>query len=254
MQRFGQLAPARRQLAQPVALGNGGGHVLPGEPVGGKSQDQGGIHAIGFGQDAAAAAEGHQAIGMHPQGGHAALAQGGKQRAFIAPGRLQGDQRRVCPVEPDRDRRRGIGDPHPLAAAAQIEPFFRKIDADNRLVTHLRPPHNHRTACSARRIAMRAKALSIVRVSDRDAGGSEVPTVAGPIQGSKCPPASPSRRWRSNYAIQEHRLLKSLEKLVFMDSGLRPSVGPGMTVLSITFKLSHYQLPGQIDRQAAPVL
>jgi len=79
---------------------------------------------------------------------------------------------------------------------------FRHIDPDNRLVTHLRPPHNHRTAWSARGIAMRAKALSIVRVSDRDAGGSEVPTVAGPIHGSECPPAPPSRRWRSNYAIQ----------------------------------------------------
>ena len=48
---------------------------------------------------------------------------------------------------------------------------------------------------------MRARAPSIVRVSDRDAGGSEVPTVAGPIQEAECPLALPSRRWQPNYAI-----------------------------------------------------
>jgi hypothetical protein len=66
-------------------------------------------------------------------------------------------------------------------------------------------------AARARRIVMRVKALSVVRVSDRDAGGSEVPTVAGPIPEPECPPASPSRRWRPDYAIQEHRPSKPLE-------------------------------------------
>jgi hypothetical protein len=33
-----------------------------------------------------------------------------------------------------------------------------------------------------------------------------------------------------------------LEKLVFMDSGLGPAGRPGMTMLSVTLKLSHYLL------------
>jgi len=31
------------------------------------------------------------------------------------------------------------------------------------------------------------------------------PTVARPVQEAECPPASPSRQWRPDYAIQEHR-------------------------------------------------
>ena len=55
---------------------------------------------------------------------------------------------------------------------------------------------------------MRAKALSIVRVSDRDAGGSEVPTVARPIHETECPPASPISRSGAKHAIHDHRSLE----------------------------------------------
>jgi hypothetical protein len=38
--------------------------------------------------------------------------------------------------------------------------------------------------------------------------------------------------------------LKVLEKPVFMDSGLRPLGGPGMTVLPVTFNWNTYRLSG----------
>jgi hypothetical protein len=144
-------------------------------------------------------------VGMNPHKRNGALAQGRQQHPLPAAGRLQGDQAGINSLQPGADRLAGVGDALGFAPAAQIEPVLGNIDTDNRLVAHHRPPHNRRTAWSARRIAMRAKALPIVRVSDRDAGGSEVPTVAAPVQEAEGPPASPSRQWRPDYAIQEHR-------------------------------------------------
>src|SRR3954447_18668452 len=40
--------------------------------------------------------------------------------------------------------------------------------------------------------------------------------------------------------IHEHRPLRSLKVLVFVDSGLRPADGPGMTEGFSHFKLRHY--------------
>src|SRR4051812_39070705 len=131
-----------------------------------------------FAVNAAATTEGHQAVGVHPQGGHAARAQGGEPHAFVAADRLHGDQ--------------GGGRQDAMAAALLA---IRTLSPAQHRSSHSFDTSTPTTGLSvipasqpSHRLVgtpdctMRANALSIVRVSDRDAGGSEVPTVAGPIQ------------------------------------------------------------------------
>jgi len=64
----------------------------------------------------------------------------------------------------------------PSTAGAGIEPPLSNIDLDNQLVCHLVSPENQSLVGTPD--CMRARALSTVRVSSRDAGGSEMATVA----------------------------------------------------------------------------
>jgi len=81
-----------------------------------------------------------------------------------------------------------------------VEPALGHIDPDNRLVCHAPSPQN-RTPLVGTPDCMLARAPSTVRVSDRDAGGSEMATVVKTHPRPECPPASPIFRWGDNNAV-----------------------------------------------------
>jgi hypothetical protein len=78
------------------------------------------------------------------------------------------------------------------AGNTNVQPPLGDVDPDNRLVSHAFVPQNCTTPwLVGTPDCMRARAQSTVRVSDRDAGGSEMATVVKTHPRTECPLASP---------------------------------------------------------------
>ncbi len=204
LQGLDQLPAAGRQGVQQIVANHAAAPAAPAQLVREKGENQPGIDGVGLGFDAAALAEGNDIVGMNPDKADATLAQSLDQDALMAAGRLKGRQPRANPIEPGRHGLGIIGDPLDPGAAGNtnVQPPLGDIDPDNRLVSHALVPQNCKTPwLVGTPDCMRARAQSTVRVSDRDAGGSEMATVVKTYPRTECPLASPSHRWRNNNAI-----------------------------------------------------
>ena len=105
------------------------------------------------------------------------------ERALVPPGRLHADKRRPRPRDPRRKGLRGVGDPFdlPRAREANVDPSLRDIHSDKifaAMALHRAPGRSeNKKPWSHAGLHTGVKAQTTVRVSDRDAGGSEMATV-----------------------------------------------------------------------------
>ena len=120
------------------------------------------------------------------------------ERAFVTSGRLHADKRRPRPRDPRRKGLRGVGDASdmPRPREANVDPGLRNIHPDKNfaaIALHRAPGQSENKSLGRTPDCIRAsKAQTTVRVSDRDAGGSEMATVFEDQSRSERPPASPS--------------------------------------------------------------
>jgi hypothetical protein len=133
------------------------------------------------------------------------------ERAFVTSGRLHADKRRPRPRDPRRKGLRGVGDPSdmPRPREANVDPGLRNIHPDKNfaaIALHRAPGRSENKSLGRTPDCIRAsKAQTTVRVSDRDAGGSEMATVFEDQSTIGAPAGVPilNQRWDPNNAIHE---------------------------------------------------
>jgi hypothetical protein len=133
------------------------------------------------------------------------------QPALVTPGRLHGDARRPGLRDPGRQGLRGVGDPFdlPRPAPANVDPSFRNIHPDKNfaaIALHRAPGQSERRPLVGTPDCIRAsRAQTAVRVSDRDAGGSEMATVVQDQSTIGAPAGVPSSTKDGQLTMQSTR-------------------------------------------------
>ena len=173
LQRFDHLAAARGQCAQPIIAGHAAAPAAPAQLVRYKGEDQPGIDRVRLGLDAAAWRKAMTSLGCTRMNG---MLRSRKAAISI----------RSWPPVGSKAASPGLTRSS-QAPAASLSLAIRSTRRC-RQHRHRASPWTHRSPQSA---CMRARAPSTVRVSDRDADGSEMATVVQTHPRPECPPASP---------------------------------------------------------------